>query len=281
MGRLGVMPPGIGSSEGAGAVRAMNAEPIVDVQEAGVLFGNGRGVRNVSFRMAGGEIFGLFGPNGAGKTTLLKMIAGLIRPDRGSIRLFGRSVADRHEQAMAQVGCVIESADAYEYLSAYGNLKLAARFYPELPKSRIDQALEQVGLAPYAREKAGHFSLGMKQRLALAGALLSQPRLVVLDEPTNGLDAEGIVDVRETIRRLAAERQTAFLLSSHMIGDMEKIATRFGILHRGAMIKQGDNREWISAGMTLEQYYLAQIRSANERETGVGTHASFEGELVQ
>jgi ABC-type multidrug transport system ATPase subunit len=239
-------------------------EPILEVKEVSKLFKNGRGIRNVSFEMGKGDIVGLFGPNGAGKTTLLKIITGLIRPDRGSVRLFGSSAEDQFEKAMAHVGCVIESADAYEYMSAYENLKLAGRFYPGLRKSRIDEVLEQVELAPYKREKAGVFSLGMKQRLALAAALLPEPQLVILDEPTNGLDIEGMNDVRRMIEGLARGQGISFLLSSHMISDMDKLVNRFGMLHQGALIRLGNRNELVLEGMTLEQYYMSRIQMVKE-----------------
>ncbi|NGQ97521.1 ABC transporter ATP-binding protein [Brevibacillus sp. SYP-B805] len=239
---------------------------ILEVKEVTKLYKNGRGVRNVSFDISKGDIFGLIGPNGAGKTTLLKLIMGLIRPDQGSIRIFGHCVSERFEQAMEIVGCIIETADAYDYMSAYDNLKLSARFYPDLPKTRIDQSLEQVGLAPYKRERVGGFSLGMKQRLALASALLSNPQLVILDEPTNGLDMEGMVDVRNTIQQLALEQGITFLISSHLIHDLSMIANRIGIMHNGSLIRLGKVNEWLTEEMTLEQYVISQIQALKEEE---------------
>jgi ABC-2 type transport system ATP-binding protein len=240
--------------------------PILEVQGVTNLYKNGRGIRDVSFNIDQGNIFGFFGPNGAGKTTLLKIITGLIRPRAGTIRINGYSVADELEQALAHVGCVIESADAYEYMSAYENLRLASRFYSDLPKTRIDQTLEQVGLLPYKKERVGGYSLGMKQRLALASALLSNPRLVILDEPTNGLDIEGMIDIRNTINQLAREHEITFLISSHMINDMEQYVNHIGLLHQGVLIRQGDIHELLSQGMSLEQFYMSEILSAKDAE---------------
>ncbi|WP_231571413.1 ABC transporter ATP-binding protein [Gordoniibacillus kamchatkensis] len=238
----------------------------MEVKQVAKLYNNGRGVRNVSFDVAQGDIFGLIGPNGAGKTTLLKMLTGLMRPDRGTIHIFGHSVTERFEQAMERVGCIVETADAYDYMSAYDNLKLSARFYPDLPRSRIGQALEQVGLAQYANERVGGYSLGMKQRLALASALLSNPRMVVLDEPTNGLDIEGMVDIRNTIRRLAQEHEITFLISSHMIHDLSLIANRVGIMNKGSLIRLGEANEWLRDGMTLEQYVVTHLQASKEAD---------------
>jgi ABC-type multidrug transport system ATPase subunit len=244
-------------------------DSILEVQRVTSLYKNGRGIRDVSFNIARGDIFGFFGPNGAGKTTLLKIITGLIRPTAGNIFINGHSTTDQFERAMEHVGCVIESADAYDYMSAYENLKLASRFYPDLPKTRIDQALEQVGLSPFKTEKVGGYSLGMKQRLALASALLSNPHLVILDEPTNGLDIEGMIDIRNTISQLAREQDITFLISSHMINDMELFVNRIGILHQGVLIRQGDIDELLSEGMTLEQFYISEIHNAKDGEVYV------------
>lgn len=240
--------------------------PLLQADAVSKRYGNGRGVREASLDLSAGEIYGLIGPNGAGKTTLLKMIVGLLHPDTGSIRLFGHSLDQAFERAMARVGCLIETADAYEYMSAYDNLKLASRFYPDLPKTRIDEALEQVGLAAYRREKVRGYSLGMKQRLGLASALLADPRLVVLDEPANGLDVEGMADVRRTIVQLARERGIAFLVSSHLIHDLGMIADRIGIMKEGRLIRQGAVRELVQDDQTLEQYVLAQLRQQEEAE---------------
>lgn len=239
---------------------------LLEVQEVTKLFKNGRGVQNVSFEVGKGDIFGFIGPNGACKTTLLKIITGLIRPDHGTIRLFGYNTADRFEQAMERVGCIIETADAYEHMSSYDNLKLSARFYPDLPKNRIDQVLEQVSLAPYKKERVSGYSLGMKQRLALASALLSNPQLVILDEPTNGLDIEGMVDVRNTIRQLAHEQGITFLISSHMIHDLSMIVNRIGIMNHGSLICAGDVDDLLKGELTLEQYVISQIQTPKEAD---------------
>ncbi|MFC5649488.1 ABC transporter ATP-binding protein [Paenibacillus solisilvae] len=239
---------------------------LLEVKEITKRYKNGRGVQDVSFDVAKGDIYGFIGPNGAGKTTLLKIITGLIRPDHGSIRLFGHNITDRFEQAMERVGCIIETADAYDYMSSYDNLKLSARFYPDLPKNRIDQVLEQVGLAPYKKERVGGYSLGMKQRLALASALLSNPQLVILDEPTNGLDIEGMVDVRHTIQQLAHEQGITFLISSHMIHDLSMIVNRIGIMNHGSIIRVGNVDELLTGGLTLEQYVISQLQTSKEAD---------------
>ncbi|MFC3800237.1 ABC transporter ATP-binding protein [Cohnella sp. GCM10012308] len=243
-------------------------ETVLKVSNVGKRFKNGRGVQDVSFEIGSGEVFGLIGPNGAGKTTLLKLIAGLARPDQGRIELFGLDAATQFEQAMSGVGCIIEKAHVYEKLTAYGQLRQAARFYTSLPATGIDQALEQVGLAAYRHEKAGSFSLGMKQRLALAAALLSGPKLVVLDEPTNGLDVQGMAELRTAIRRLSAETGVAFLVSSHLVHDLGLIAGRVGIMSEGRLIRTEAVDEGLWGESSLEQFAMLQIQSDREARLG-------------
>ncbi|GGD62461.1 ABC transporter ATP-binding protein [Paenibacillus nasutitermitis] len=239
-------------------------ELIAEIDRVTKTYKNGRGIKDISFTLGKGDIFGLFGPNGAGKTTLLKIMTGLCTADSGNVSLFGCGITDRFEQAMAQVGCVIETADSYEYMSGRANLKLAGRFYRGLPEKRIDEVLEWVGLASYANERVSGYSLGMKQRLALAGALLSSPKLIVLDEPTNGLDIEGIIDVRNVILRLAETQGIAFLISSHMMSEMEMICTRVGIICGGQLIREGGVRQLLADGTTMEQFYLSSIQQWKE-----------------
>ncbi|MDF2720223.1 MAG: transporter [Paenibacillus sp.] len=238
-------------------------ETILQVRQLNKRYRNGRGVRDVSFEVRRGDVFGLFGPNGSGKTTVLKIISGLCRADGGSVSLFGSDAAEQFEQAMDRVGCIVETADAYDYMSGRDNLKLAARLYPDLPRTRIDEVLEWVGLTPYGHEKAAGYSLGMRQRLALAAALLNEPELVILDEPSNGLDIEGTVELRELILSLSEQNGTAFLLSSHQLDEMERICSRIGFMYGGALIREGGVDELIGGG-SLEQAYLSEIRKAKE-----------------
>jgi len=252
-------------------------EAILNVQGITKMYRNGRGIRDVSFAVHRGDVFGLFGPNGAGKTTLLKIIAGLVAAERGDVQLFGHGITTHFEKAMKRVSCLIETADAYAYMSAYNNLKLVARFYPDLPRTRISETLEWVGLGPYSHEKVSEFSIGMKQRLGLAAAFLPDPDLVILDEPTNGLDIEGMVEIRKLILKLASERGTTFLISSHMIDEMERICNRIGILKDGSMICQGKVHELLNGQMTLEQLYMSAINSTK----GAEGYATFVGKRAE
>lgn len=237
-------------------------EKILEVKDLTKIFKNGRGVKDISFDIYKGDVFGFLGPNGAGKTTVMKIIAGLSKANQGEVKIFGYNILNDFEKAMAKVGCIIETAEAFEYLSAYKNLELAARFYKDIKKTRIDEVLELVGLNQFKHEKVNNFSLGMKQRLGLASAILSNPELVILDEPTNGLDIEGTVDIRNTIASLAKEQQVTFLISSHLIHEIELICNRIGIINNGIMIKEGLVSELLNDEYkTLEDFFIGQVRA--------------------
>lgn len=224
---------------------------------------NGRGVGNISFSVRQGEVFGLLGPNGAGKTTLMKCIVGLCRPDNGSIFIQGYNVGEQFEKAMESVGTLISGVEAFDYLSAYENLLLAARLYPDVGKERIDMVLEWVGMEAHKHEKVKSFSTGMRQRLYLAAALLSKPALVILDEPTNGLDIEGKLDFQHLISRLAKQEGVTFILSTHLIDEVERLCDRIAILTKGSIIGETDKSE-LAEGQSFESFYINCTRNAKE-----------------
>lgn len=227
-------------------------------------FRNGRGISGVNLILQKGDIYGLLGPNGAGKTTLLKMLTGLIAPSFGSITLFGEDLENSFSSSMRKVGCMIESADFYDYVTAVQYLKLNANFYPDIGTQRIDEVLEAVGLATFAKEKIRHFSTGMKQKLAMASSILHNPEFVIWDEPTNGLDIEGVVHFRALVKRLSAEQGITFLISSHMIHELEQLCNRVGILHQGVLVREGNVQELLTDNLSLEQYYIAEIQKGKE-----------------
>ncbi len=243
-------------------------EKILEVKNLTKLYRNQRGIKNLSFDIYKGDVFGFLGANGAGKTTAMKTITGLCKADEGEVRIFGLELETQFAQAMQKVGCLIETADAYEYMTAYKNLQLAARFYPDLGPTRIDEVLDLVGLSKFKHEKVKNYSLGMKQRLGLAGALLSQPELVILDEPSNGLDVEGMIDVRKTITRLAREEQITFFISSHLIHEIELVCNRIGIISNGEIIQEGLVTELLQGEHTsLEDFFIQQIRTGQGRDS--------------
>lgn len=219
---------------------------------------NSRGIEDVSLSVQRGEIFGFLGPNGAGKTTAMKIMTGLMAPDSGDVRLSGYSILENYEKAMQRVGCMIESVIPFAYLTAYENMKLCARYY-ELGDSRIEECLELTGMLKFKNEKAKNYSLGMKQRLGISLALLSNPQIMILDEPLNGLDVEGMVEMRNLILKLAQEQNTTFFISSHLIHDVELTCNKIGILYGGRLLSVKSTEEILKDYSSLENYYLSEV----------------------
>ena len=172
---------------------------------------NDRGIQDINLEVERGEIFGFLGPNGAGKSTAMKIMVGLMKADKGDVWINGYSVTKDYEQAMKNVGSIIENVVPFSYLTAYDNMKLSGRFNSQIDEGRIDNCLEITGLIKYKNEKVKNYSLGMKQRLGLAMAILSKPNILILDEPFNGLDIQGMVEMRELIINLSAKRIQHFL----------------------------------------------------------------------
>ncbi|BAU28564.1 ABC-2 type transport system ATP-binding protein [Aneurinibacillus soli] len=238
---------------------------VLEVKNLTKIYQNGRGIRDISFDILAGDVYGFLGPNGAGKTTVMKIIMGLCRAQKGEVKIFGHDSTTQPERAWQHVGAMIENAVVYEYMSGYKNLLLASRFYKDVTPARIDEVLEMVDLAPFKHEKAAGYSLGMKQRLGLAAALLSKPKFMILDEPTNGLDVEGTVKVREIIIHLAREHQVTFLLSSHLIHEMQMVCNKIGIINNGQVIKEGLVADLLhNEDETLESFFIKQIREGRE-----------------
>jgi len=204
-------------------------------------------VDGVNLMVRRGEVYGFLGPNGAGKTTTMRMLLGLIRPTSGAASVLGRPPG--HPESLARVGALIESPAFYPYLSGRDNLRVMAR-YAGVPKKGIEAALETVDLAERARDKFSTYSLGMKQRLGVAAALLKDPELLILDEPTNGLDPAGMADMRALIRRLGSGERTV-LLSSHQLGEVEQICDRVGVISAGRLIAESTVEELRGKGALL------------------------------
>lgn len=241
-------------------------DPILETRELTKQYRNERGIRNISLQLNRGDIYGLLGPNGAGKTTFLKLVTGLIRPGKGTVNLFGADIAAHFDRGISRVGCMIESADFHDFLPAWQYLKQVARFYPRVAEGRIHEVLEEVGLYEVRREKIKGFSTGMKQKLALAAAILPEPELVILDEPTNGLDIEGTVMFRKLVKRMAEEKGTSFLISSHMIHELEQLCNRVGIIVEGELVKEGRVSELLQTNQSLEQFYIGELENAKKGE---------------
>lgn len=226
---------------------------------------NGRGIKGITFQVQEGDIYGLLGPNGSGKTTTMKIITGLSRADEGDVQIFGHSVENDGEKSLEQVGCLIEAPALYEYLSAEQNLANAAAYYEDIKAPRIEDILKQTGLLKYQNDKVKDFSLGMKQRLGLALALLANPKLVILDEPANGLDIEGMVAIREIILEQAKSKGITFLISSHLAHELELICNKVAIMKDGSLLKAAAMEEVLEQSGTLENYFLETVLSGKEK----------------
>lgn len=237
-------------------------ETVLELNNLVKLYKNGRGVKNISFCVGAGEVVGLLGPNGSGKTTIMKVITGLTRYNSGEVRVFGEDPAVSTEKALANVGCLIEQPALYEYLTPKKQLKMMARYYPDLDDRAVELLLKEIGLDRYANEKTRRFSLGMKQRLGVAMALLSDPAFVILDEPGNGLDIETTVELRERIISLAKEKKTTFLVSSHQADDIERMCNRVIIIYEGDLIDDVLVEDALRLSPSLEDYFLMKIKAA-------------------
>ena len=198
-------------------------------------YGGTTAVDGLDLSVGRGEVYGFLGPNGAGKTTTLKMLLGLIRPTGGSASVLGR--APGSPEGLAKVGALVESPAFYPYLSGRDNLRVMARL-SGAPNGRVAEVLDAVELSGRAKSRYKKYSLGMKQRLGVATALLKDPDLLILDEPTNGLDPKGVADMRALIRRLGSGQRTV-LLSSHLLGEVEQVCDRVGVIHKGRLISEG------------------------------------------
>lgn len=200
-------------------------------------YGHYKAVNGVSLHIKKGAIYGFIGRNGAGKTTCLKMISGLAEATDGEIELFGYKGKDLR-QIRSRVGCLIEAPGLYDSMTAYENLNIKCKLFGIKKKGYIEEILRVVGLDNVGRKKTKHFSLGMKQRLGIGLALVGEPDLLVLDEPINGLDPQGIAEIRDTILRLKNERSMTICISSHILEELSKIATDYGIIHNGSLLQE-------------------------------------------
>lgn len=201
-------------------------------------YGSRVALAGLELSVPSGVVYGFVGPNGAGKTTTMRLLTGLIKPDAGTIELLGRPFGRRDRHRLFEVGALIESPSFYPYLSGRENLRALAATGCHTSNSRIEELLELVGLRERARDKVQGYSLGMKQRLGIAAALLSDPRLLLLDEPANGLDPAGIVAMRATLRHLASTGRTVFI-SSHILGEIQQLADMIGIIAAGRLVREG------------------------------------------
>lgn len=216
---------------------------LLEVNNLNKYFGKKHVLKDVSFSLNEGEILGFIGPNGAGKTTAIKCILGLQRMNSGNVRINGYDIATDFSNAILRVGAIVESPDMYMYLSGRKNLEMIGRMYKGITKDRINEVIKLVGLEARIKDKVSKYSLGMRQRLGIAAALIHNPNLLILDEPTNGLDPEGIKELRELITTLAKKENVGVLISSHNLAELESFCTNVCIIKNGEIIESTSVKE--------------------------------------
>jgi ABC-2 type transport system ATP-binding protein len=209
-------------------------------------YGSRAAVRDLDLDVGRGEVFGFLGPNGAGKTTTIRMALGLVRPTSGRVEVLGRDLSRHRAEVLPRVGALVEEPALYGYLSGRRNLEAFALMLGGLPAGRIDEVLQLVGLQDRQRDRVRSYSTGMRQRLGVAAALLNDPDLLILDEPANGLDPAGIVEMRDLLRRLAAEGKTVFV-SSHVLAEVQQLCDRVAIVHQGRLVRVAPVAELIGS----------------------------------
>src|SRR6266702_6753787 len=222
-----------------------SGEVVLRTRNLSKQYGKRLAVDNLNLEVHRGEIFGFLGPNGAGKTTTIRMALGLIAPTSGSVEILGKDVFAHRAQVLSRVGALVETPALYTYLSGRNNLRAVGSVLGGVPKARIDALLDLVGLGIRQKDRVRTYSLGMKQRLGVAMALLQDPDMLLLDEPANGLDPAGIVEMRDLMHRLTAEGKTVFIYS-HLLTEVQQICTRVGIINLGKLVKVSTIEELIS-----------------------------------
>jgi ABC-2 type transport system ATP-binding protein len=236
-------------------------EPVLEVRNLSKTFADIHAVKDLNLTIYKGDVYGFIGPNGAGKTTTIRMILDLIHHDSGSVKIFGRDLHSNFRRTIAQVGALVESPAFYPYLTGYKNLSLFGDLSGGVNEARIREVLDLMGLSRRGKHKVKGYSHGMKQRLGIGLALLSKPQLLILDEPTNGLDPQGIREVRNLIRKISQEQEITIFLSSHLLSEMEMVCNRIGIMYRGKLISEGEVDQLLGG-----EHDRAEINVAREVE---------------
>lgn len=193
-------------------------------------------IKGLDFEIKAGEVFGFLGPNGAGKTTTIRMMVGLMKITNGDVQILGKSIKDNYKEAIREVGAIVENPELYPFMTGLQNLNHFARMMPGITKERIQEVISLVGLEKAINQKVGKYSLGMRQRLGIAQALLHNPSVLILDEPTNGLDPAGIREIRQYIRKLATEHNVTIIISSHLLSEIELMCDRIGVIKNGELV---------------------------------------------
>ncbi|NBO69287.1 MAG: ABC transporter ATP-binding protein [Bacteroidetes bacterium] len=243
----------------------MDKSPIIEIRSLCKTFGQFRAVDNLDITVNQGDIYGFLGPNGAGKSTTIRMLLSLISPTSGNISVFGHSLLTHRNQILSGIGAIVEKPDFYLYLTAEQNINILAKLHGiDLGIKEIHRALDQVGLLDRAKSKVKTFSYGMKQRLGIAQALIHNPQLIILDEPTNGLDPVGVKEIRELILKLRSEQDKTIFLSSHILPEVELIANRMVIINKGSAVIEGSVNELLNSGMLTVNFSIDNIEKTKE-----------------
>ena len=219
-------------------------------------------IEDLNLHIKEGEIYGFLGPNGAGKTTVMKMLTNLWKPTAGEIELFGTSLTPKSYDVLKRMGTMIEFPAFYEHMTGYENLKLHCEYMGYYKHGSIDNALEMLGLKDAAKKKVKAYSLGMKERLGIARAVLCRPELLILDEPTNGLDPAGMRQIRELLKELSAEYGTTIMISSHLLSEIESIADTIGIIHHGRLLKETGMDEIEQMNLSYIEVKVSDVKQA-------------------
>ncbi|PGZ10105.1 ABC transporter ATP-binding protein [Bacillus cereus] len=255
---------------------------ILSVRDLKKVIGKKTLVENISFDVKQGEVFGFLGPNGAGKTTTIRMLVGLIKATEGTVSIGGYSIKENFREAMRQIGSIVENPELYTYLTGWENLKQFARMLGNISDERIVEISKMVHLDERIHDKVKTYSLGMKQRLGIAQALLGNPKLLILDEPTNGLDPAGIRELREFIHKLVEEENMSVFISSHLLSEVQMICDRVAIIHKGKMITVAPIEELIKTASDRVEWIVTPISKAKDMlEDAEGVkEVSIEGERL-
>jgi lantibiotic transport system ATP-binding protein len=251
-------------------------ESLIYTRDLSFSFGAFEVLHNINMQVPEGSVYGFLGPNGAGKTTMIKIMLGLLKTSENRVYISGYDIAVNPIPVLAKTGAMVESPTVYQHLSGRENVEII-RIMRNLPRKKTEEVLKQAGLEDDSERKAGQYSTGMKQRLAVAIALLGDPDLLILDEPMNGLDPSGIIEIRDFLKRINSEYRTTILLSSHILGEIEKLATHIGIIDKGVLKFQGS----IGELQTLMQESNAFIiRTNNNSKALVGLSKRFHAHII-
>jgi ABC-type multidrug transport system ATPase subunit len=254
------------------------SDNILQTEHLGKKFGARWAVKDLNLEIHRGDVFGFLGPNGAGKSTTIRMLLSLIKPTTGDTKIFQHSLKSQRSWALKSVGGIVEKPDFYLYLSAVRNLEIVAALNGGATKKRMQEVLELVGLSDRAKDRVKTFSHGMKQRLGIAQALLSDPELIILDEPTNGLDPQGMKEIRDLILHLAHDRHKTVILSSHLLSEVQLVANRMAIIHNGELIVQGEVQTLLEQGeryVLIEAEPIVKAKAILNKQKKLIQHSTF------